>query len=292
MNPGEALQRLREAWAALGLAPYQKSLVAVVLLTLGLFVLFWAVERACGTRTANYRRRGFAHDLTFWFYYRAGLHDLLFVGSILLLLEPLVAPYALDFMGRQPFVLQAAAYLVLGDFVAYWVHRAEHRFPWLWAFHTTHHSQPHLTFATAARFHPIEMIYHTLLAYLPLRLLGVQPMAWLPMFLAMQVFTAAQHTTIPWRLGPFYRLIATPSFHAFHHSSDPAHHDRNFANIFSLWDHLFGTAVPRDAAAPQRFGLGEPAPESLLGILLQPLQRLWRSARARAPWDGAQRVER
>jgi sterol desaturase/sphingolipid hydroxylase (fatty acid hydroxylase superfamily) len=280
MSAGEAMQRLREAWAALGLAPYQKSLVAVVLLTLGLFVLFWAIERACGIRNDNYRRRAFLHDLGFWFYYRVGLHDFLFVSVLLLALEPAMARVSLGLLVGKPFWLQAMAYVVVGDFVAYWVHRAEHRFGWMWAFHTTHHSQEHLTFATTARFHPVEMIYHSLLAYVPLRLLGASPMVFLPMYLALQIWTTAQHTQIPWRLGPFYRVFATPSFHAFHHSADPSHHDRNFGNMLSLWDHVFGTAVAADAPRPVRFGLGEPVPTSLLGILIDPFRRLRRSPRS------------
>jgi sterol desaturase/sphingolipid hydroxylase (fatty acid hydroxylase superfamily) len=290
----EAGRQVREAWDALGLAPFEKGLVKVGLLTLGLFALVWAIERASGTRTAHYRSRAFLHDLAFWFYYRLGLHDLLFMSAIVLALEPLVAPHALDLMVGRPFVLQALAYIVVGDFIAYWVHRAEHRYAWMWAFHTTHHSQAQLTFATTARFHPVEMIYHTLLAYLPLRLLGVQPMVWLPMFLAMQVFTAVQHTQIPWRLGPFYRLLATPGFHAYHHSADPAHHDRNFGNMLSLWDHLFGTAVAADAPRPVRFGLGGTPPATLGAILLQPFRLLLRRGDAplRAPVDAVGELPR
>lgn len=279
MSAVELLQDVAAWWRALGLSQFEKGAVKVALVTTALFVIVWAIERACGTRGDHYRSRSFGHDLAFWCYYRLGIHDALFVTWMMVALEPLVAPIALESASQLPFLAQALLYLLVGDFVAYWVHRAEHRFPWMWAFHTTHHSQTKLTFATTARFHPVEMIYHTLLAYLPLRLLGVQPAAWLPMYLFLQLYTAVQHTQIPWRLGPFYRVIATPSFHAYHHSADPAHHDHNFGTLFSLWDHLFGTAIPRDAAAPQRFGLGGEAP-SFAGTLLNPFRMLRRHRRS------------
>ena len=268
------LDALGEWWRALGLAPFEKSLIAVALLTSGIYLVVWLAERFSGTRRDHYRSRGFLHDLAFWCYYRLGIHDLVFMAWLVALLEPLLAPRAMQWLSTQSILWQALAYFIVGDFIAYWIHRAEHRFAPMWAFHATHHSQARLNFATAARFHPVEMIYHTLLAYVPMRLLGVQPMAWLPVFVTMQLYTAVQHTQIPWSYGPLGRVLVSPAFHAFHHSADPAHHDRNFGNIFSLWDRLFGTAVPTGAARPTHFGLAEPEPESLAGILWQPIRRL------------------
>jgi sterol desaturase/sphingolipid hydroxylase (fatty acid hydroxylase superfamily) len=189
-------------------------------------------------------------------------------------LEPVFSRASPGPFSGWPFAAQVVLYLVVGDFIAYWVHRAEHRFRFMWAFHTTHHSQERLTFATIARFHPVEMIYHNLIAYVPLRLLGVEPTAWLPVYLGLQLFIGLQHTQIPWKLGPLYRVIATPSFHAYHHSIDPAHHDRNYANIFSFWDHLFGTAVPADSPAPVRMGLESMPAPTLLGSLVTPFRLL------------------
>lgn len=272
------IEALQAWWRALGLGPMEKSLIAVALLTTGIFLVVWAGERFSGTRRDHYRTRSFAHDLAFWSYYRLGIHDLVFMAWLVALLEPLLAPLALRWLSAQPLLLQALAYFVVGDFIAYWIHRAEHRFAPMWAFHATHHSQARLNFATAARFHPVEMIYHALLAYVPMRLLGVQPMAWLPVYVAMQLYTAVQHTQLPWTYGPLGRVLVSPAFHAFHHSADAAHHDRNFGNIFSLWDRLFGTAVAAGTPCPSRFGLDEAEPASLGGILWQPIRRLRRRA--------------
>jgi sterol desaturase/sphingolipid hydroxylase (fatty acid hydroxylase superfamily) len=84
-----------------------------------------------------------------------------------------------------------------------------------------------------------------------------------------------QHTQLPWRLGPLYRVFVTPAFHSFHHSTDPAHHDRNFGVLFSVWDRLFGTAVPSDAVAPTKFGLDDVKAESLWDTIVEPFRLLY-----------------
>jgi sterol desaturase/sphingolipid hydroxylase (fatty acid hydroxylase superfamily) len=265
---------LREAWAALAPGTLATGLLKAALVGAAIFVIAWGIERAMGTRTTNYRSPDFALDLGYWFYYRAGIHDILLMGAIIAALEKPLSSVALNLFTGWPFAAQVAAYLVIGDFIAYWVHRAEHRLRFMWAFHTTHHSQEKLNFATIARFHPVEMIYHNLLAYIPMRAMGVEPVAWLPVYLALQLFTGLQHTQVPWRLGPLYRLVATPAFHSYHHSIDPAHHDRNFANLFSAWDYVFGTAVPDGAPRPERMGLESVPQTTFLSTLTTPFRLL------------------
>lgn len=43
-----------------------------------------------------------------------------------------------------------------------------------------------------------------------------------------------------------------------HHSTDPRHHDRNFAGRFVVWDRLFGTWHPDRDCYPET-GLDDPA---------------------------------
>lgn len=266
---------IREVWRDLALSSFEKAVVKIVLLTAALFLIVYVAERMSGTRGANYRSRAFLHDLTFWFYYRTGIDAFLIQAAIIAALERPLSFVDVGLFTALPFAAHVVLLLLVADFVAYWIHRAEHRFRFMWAFHTTHHSQQTLSFATIARFHPVEALYHSLLAYIPLRSLGIDPMAWLPMYLFVQVHSGLQHTQIPWRLGPIYKLIATPRFHSFHHSIDPAHHDRNFSNMFSVWDHLFGTAVKDNEPAPTRFGLADVHSSSLLSTLITPFRLLY-----------------
>ena len=84
----------------------------------------------------------------------------------------------------------------------------------LWAFHATHHAPERMTFASSARFHPVEVICQYVWYYALVRICGGNPLTWLPILIVMELSLEAQHTQIPWKLGPFYRIFVTPAFSA------------------------------------------------------------------------------
>lgn len=267
---------LRAAWHQLIPTASTRAFAVALILALFYFVLVWAIERACKTRTAHYRSRGFAHDLVFYFYAKGGLPKLLLPTALIALLHDRLAFLDLRLLADLPYAAQLAAWILIADFLNYWVHRAKHHFRFLWAFHTTHHSQSDLNFATYARVHPFEDFIGQLMGVFTLLLLGADPVSFFVVYLALDAIGELTHTQIPWRLGPLYRVIVTPPFHSYHHSVDAAHHDKNFATVFAFWDHLFGTAVPADSPRPTRFGLPEVAPDSLREALLGPFRLLYR----------------
>jgi sterol desaturase/sphingolipid hydroxylase (fatty acid hydroxylase superfamily) len=76
-----------------------------------------------------------------------------------------------------------------------------------------------------------------------------------------------------------YSVIVSPTFHAFHHSTDPAHYNRNYGKILSVWDFLFDTAV-RGGERPVQFGVeGMKVPERLAAQFAHPFRLLWRWGR-------------
>src|SRR5580704_9132088 len=50
-----------------------------------------------------------------------------------------------------PLWLGATVYLVAMDLGEYLFHRAQHAFPWLWAMHSLHHSDPAMNISTSQR---------------------------------------------------------------------------------------------------------------------------------------------
>ena len=52
---------------------------------------------------------------------------------------------AVPFLHQWP-LLSFLFYLFVLDFVAYWLHRWQHRFEWWWALHALHHSQRQMGF--------------------------------------------------------------------------------------------------------------------------------------------------
>jgi sterol desaturase/sphingolipid hydroxylase (fatty acid hydroxylase superfamily) len=285
------LQPVLEIWRSLG--PYQKATVYGICVAVAFYLLVMAIERACGTRRGDYGTRDFAYDMAWWFYYRSGLNYVLLVA---LLYPPLSQPIPwldLGLLQGYPIAVQALVFFVVGDFFLYWNHRASHHFGFLWAFHTTHHAPAVMTFASTARFHPVEVLETYIGAYLLARVTGADPMAWLPALVFMEVMLQTQHTRIPWTLGPLYRVFVTPTFHTFHHSIDPAHHDRNFGSVLSVWDHLFGTAVPYRRPLPERLGVEGVRHDSLWSTFAHPFGMLAAQLRRRArPVSAPAAVER
>ena len=251
---------------------------------LGFFYLVvLAIERFHGTRTRNYRRREFAWDVAYYLYYRSGTHRILFTLGITALLSRPLSFLDLGLLRPLPLALEVGIGLVVADMAMYWLHRAQHHFRFLWAFHTTHHSPEQLTFATFNRFHPVEVAIGDIVSFALLSVLGADFSGWVLIYLISTFFGEIQHSQIPWSLGPLRRIIVSPRFHAYHHSPDRATHDRNFGGFFAFWDHLFGTAVPDGTPAPTTFGLPDVKPQSLLGTLTTPFVLLWR-------WYGPQRT--
>lgn len=142
-------------------------------------------------------------------------------------------------------LLQVLAFYFVFDFFYYWLHRAQHAIPLLWAQHKLHHSDEALNVTTANRHHWLEVPLHGLAIWLPLGILFQQKpvtIAWLwTLFLLWGYFI---HMNVRLPLGPLTPVIAGPQLHRIHHSLEPQHHDRNFAASFPLFDILFGTYCP------------------------------------------------
>jgi hypothetical protein len=158
---------------------------------------------------------------------------------------------------------------LLGDFIGYWVDRAMHVVPALWRLHAVHHSSTKLDWPAAARVNPLESIVSKLAAIVPMFLLGFSPaitgiygpfLGFYPIFihcnlrwgygkLARKGSVAALNVSqANVRASPRPRLrfagareshvIASPSFHRWHHSADADARDKNFSALFPFYDYL------------------------------------------------------
>ena len=153
-------------------------------------------------------------------------------------------------------------YLLIYDFLYYWLHRAQHRFDGLWAIHQLHHTEQHVNVTTTLRVHWLEEVLKALLIIFPVSLLfDATPAAqgWLVGILGLWLFFV--HANLRISLGPMSWLLTSPAAHRIHHSLDHAQSNRNFAVIFPIWDIVFGTFQRPVANQWPRTGvLGEPAP--------------------------------
>jgi sterol desaturase/sphingolipid hydroxylase (fatty acid hydroxylase superfamily) len=171
----------------------------------------------------------------------------------------------------------AVAFLLF-DAWMYWWHRLNHRLPFLWRFHRTHHSDPRMDVTTANRFHLGEIALSSLLRVPVIALLGLQ--LWELALYEMAMFTVVQlhHANIAlpaWLDRGLRVVIVTPFMHKVHHSRCQAETDSNYSSLFSFWDRLFRTFRFRDDPHTIQFGLDEfnrPEDHTLAGLLATPLK--------------------
>jgi len=171
-----------------------------------------------------------------------------------------------------PLAVQALLFLVLSDFMLYWLHRLFHNE--LWKYHAVHHSSEELDWISAARFHPINLILGTISVDVILLMAGISPniMLWVGPFTTLH--SAFVHANLNWTLGPFKYLLATPVFHRWHHTALKAGGSTNFAGTFPLWDILFGTFRMPQGQLPANYGKDEAAmPSEVVGQLTFPFKR-------------------
>ena len=172
--------------------------------------------------------------------------------------------------GELPLVVRAIVVIALGDFVAYWAHRAQHRFEWLWRFHAVHHTSTHLDFLAAHREHPLDGLYTQTMVNLPALLLGLSLHQLLGLVAFRSIWAIFIHSNVRIPLGPLRMLLGAPELHHWHHAKERL--AGNYANLAPYLDWLFGS-YERPASEPEVLGIEEPHPESYFGLLLYPFVR-------------------
>lgn len=144
-----------------------------------------------------------------------------------------------------------AIYLVVLDFVGYWIHRGQHQFNWWWSLHSLHHSQRQMTMWSDDRNHLLDDVIHDTLIVIVAQLIGVAPGQFIAVVAFTQLSESLQHANLRLSFGAIgERLWVSPRFHRLHHSIGLGHesHGRstlgghNFGVLLPWWDMLFRTA--------------------------------------------------
>jgi sterol desaturase/sphingolipid hydroxylase (fatty acid hydroxylase superfamily) len=176
--------------------------------------------------------------------------------------------------------LQVLVVAVIGDFIGYLLHRALHRGR-LWPIHAVHHGTRELTWIAAVRVHPLNDALTRMAQALPFVALGFSPML-LGAYLPLLTFHAILlHANLRWDFGPLRYVLASPTFHRWHHADDERARDKNFAGLFPLWDMVFGTLYLPRGERPQSFGVrGEAIPAGWVKQMIHPFRRRTRISAA------------
>jgi len=142
---------------------------------------------------------------------------------------------------------------VLYDFCYYWNHRMGHEMSLLWAAHVVHHSSEEYNLTTALRQSSSSIF--SFIFYLPLALLGVEPMLLIAVGSLNLIYQFWVHTRHVPKLGWFEWIFVSPSNHRVHHAQNRVYIDRNYGGVFILWDRLFGTFQEELDEEPVIFGI-------------------------------------
>lgn len=144
-----------------------------------------------------------------------------------------------------------ALYLVVFDFVDYWIHRGQHGIGAWWQLHALHHSQRQMTAWSDNRNHLLDDLIRDAILALVARAIGVAPGQFIAVTALTQLLESFQHANLRLSFGRIgERLLVSPRFHRLHHSIGVGHESKgegtlgghNFAVLFPWWDLLFRTA--------------------------------------------------
>lgn len=173
-----------------------------------------------------------------------------------------IYPFMLNYFAlttiENKWMVYVATFIIL-DFNGYWVHRWSHRINLFWNLHVIHHSSEEFNLACALRQSISAFFNLFTILLLPAALLGIPSIVIAtiaPLHLFAQFWYHTQHIN---KMGFLEKILVTPSHHRVHHAINPEYMDKNLAQIFIVWDKLFGTFAEERADVPPVYGVTRPA---------------------------------
>ena len=146
-----------------------------------------------------------------------------------------------------PFWIKTILGILLLDLVgAYLAHYVEHNVKPLWMIHLVHHSDHKVDTTTANRHHPLESLIRFIFTVLGIFVSGV-PIGVVMLYQSLSIIST-QFTHANIKLSKkLDRIISyifvSPDMHKIHHHYRLPYTDKNYGNIFSIWDRIFGTFI-------------------------------------------------
>lgn len=160
-------------------------------------------------------------------------------------------------------------YTMVADLSVYLIHRFHHASTVFWPLHALHHSAEVMTPVTLFRKHPIwnvtsnllnlamTGIFQGLFVFVFFGNPGVEILFGLNTIYVLYNFFGANlrhsHVWLSWG-KPLSYLFISPAMHQIHH--DPNRMNRNYGEVFAIWDWMFGTLYIPDRYEQFKIGLG------------------------------------
>ena len=146
----------------------------------------------------------------------------------------------------------------------------------MWSFHAIHHAAQNLSWITALRLHPIDILVAVFFDVIFLHIFGFSAPGIFIAMLVIKGYNYFTHANVDMKFGvPVRYIFASPNFHRWHHAVEKEAHNKNYCSMFSLLDVMFGTYYhPEDL--PKGYGLSRfeqrNYPAGLMGWIVYPFQ--------------------
>jgi sterol desaturase/sphingolipid hydroxylase (fatty acid hydroxylase superfamily) len=146
---------------------------------------------------------------------------------------------------ESPLIRYGLMFIAL-DFLDYVYHFTMHQVPFLWRFHLVHHTDQAFDVSTTVREHPGETLIRNAFLMLWVFLCGASVEILILRQTVETVANILSHTAF--RLPPVPArvlgwLFITPNLHQTHHHYRMPATNRNYGDVFSIWDRMFGTLM-------------------------------------------------
>ncbi len=222
-----------------------------------LFGLFVPLEKVFALRRQRTFRPGLLTDLT-----HILVNSVLTTIAVLVLVIAAAIPFVwlrrMDLVGGLPEWGAIALAAVVVAVANYWGHRLTHTVPFLWRFHSVHHSIEQMDWVASGRLHPLDQAFTQAFTVFPLVLLGYGADVFGGVAVFITLLALFQHANVRLRFPGLRWVINTPEWHHWHHAIDADARDKNFG--LPVVDKLFGTAYLPKGARPVGFGTTSPVP--------------------------------
>jgi len=240
-----------------------------------LFVVFVPLEKLFALRKQRVFRTGLLTDLTH-ILVNGAVTAVAVVALVVVAAIPVFWIRRFDLVGALPTeaaVGLAVALVAVGN---YWGHRLTHQVPFLWRFHSVHHSIEQMDWVASGRLHPLDQAFTQAFTVFPLFLLGYGTGVFGGVAVFVTLLALFQHANVRLRFPGVRWVINTPEWHHWHHAIDDDARDKNFG--LPVVDKLFGTAyLPKDR---RPVGLGTRSPVPADGYLRHLAYPFTRAAKA------------
>lgn len=180
-------------------------------------------------------------------------------------------------LSSWPLWAQTFFSIILLDVTIYWQHRVFHKVPYLWRFHSAHHSDPFFETTTALRFHPVEIVLSYTIKGIVIYCFGLSAIGVLIFDIILNFSALFNHSNSNFSqkmeniLSP---LFVTPGVHLPHHFHGQKG-ECNYGFFLSIWDKVFGSYVKVEIEDQRNepLGMSGVSKIKLLPLLLWPFRK-------------------